>query len=97
VDSRPDPTENMDITRGRGDTLSSGSGSSQNGEAVTPRQKARAKKNFIKNIKPEAFKRPSSYSCSDAEKMELQGTAGKFKVIFFVYFVNTAWMRLCLV
>ena len=67
--------------------MSTGSGSSQNGDITprgdaTPRQKLRAKKNFIKNIKPEAFKRPSSYSCSEAEKLELQKAIGKSKVIY---------------
>jgi hypothetical protein len=66
-------------TRPRGDS-GSGSGSSQNGD-VTPRPKGRPpKKNFIRNIKPEAFKRPSSYSCSDAERLELHKGAGKIKV-----------------
>ena len=59
--------------------MSSGSNSSQNGDAVTPRSKSRPKKNFIKNIKPEAFKRPSSYSCSEVEKLEVQKAVGKFK------------------
>ncbi|XP_070194808.1 protein FAM135A-like [Littorina saxatilis] len=79
-DSSP-PLHPADSPKLRADALSSGSNSSQNGEvAVTPRQKARAKKNFIKNIKPEAFKRPSSYSCTDAEKLEIQKEAGKTKL-----------------
>ncbi|KAL8596029.1 hypothetical protein ACOMHN_021069 [Nucella lapillus] len=68
-----------DNPRPRGDTTSSESNSSQNGDAVVLRPKSRSKKNFIKNIKPEAFKRPSSYSCSDAEKLELEKAVGKFK------------------
>ncbi|XP_076440351.1 protein FAM135A-like isoform X2 [Babylonia areolata] len=75
----PITTTITDSGRPRGDTQSSGSNSSQNGEAVVLRSKSRSKKNFIKNIKPEAFKRPSSYSCSEAEKLELERAVGKFK------------------
>nr|KAG5709617.1 hypothetical protein BaRGS_001667 [Batillaria attramentaria] len=57
-------------------SASSSSSLSLNGE-VTPRVKSRSKKNFIKNIKPEAFKRPSSYSCSEVEKLEIQKAIGK--------------------
>lgn len=80
--SKPDilaSSEAADSPRLQKDTLSSGSNSSQNGDAVTPRPKSRSKKNFIKNIKPEAFKRPSSYSCSEAEKLEIQKAVGKVK------------------
>lgn len=71
--------DSLEGTRPRGDS-GSGSGSSQNGD-VTPRPKGRPpKKNFIRNIKPEAFKRPSSYSCSDAERLELHKGVGKIKV-----------------
>ena len=81
-DTKPDlllSTDTADSPRLQRDTLSSGSNSSQNGDAVTLRQKSRSKKNFIKNIKPEAFKRPSSYSCSEVEKLEIQKTVGKLK------------------
>lgn len=33
----------------------------------SPGQRLRSKRNFIKNIKPDTFKRPSSYSCTEAE------------------------------
>ena len=36
-------------------------------QTSSPGQRAKTRKNFIKNIKPDTFKRPSSYSCTDAE------------------------------
>ncbi|XP_046554635.1 protein FAM135A-like [Haliotis rubra] len=48
---------------------SSSTVNSQTSDQGTSPNKAwvKSRKKFIKNIKPEAFRRPSSYSCSDAE------------------------------
>lgn len=45
----------------------SGSVSPSFSQTSSPGQRAKSKRNFIKNIKPDSFKRPSSYSCTDAE------------------------------
>ena len=45
----------------------SGSLSPSFSQSSSPGQRAKSKRNFIKNIKPDTFKRPSSYSCSEAE------------------------------
>lgn len=39
--------------------------------------KFKQKRKFIKNIRPDAFRRPSSYSCSEAEAMTGKAKAGK--------------------
>ena len=36
-------------------------------QTSSPGQRTKSKRNFIKNIKPDTFKRPSSYSCTEAE------------------------------
>ena len=42
----------------------------------SPGQRAKSKRNFIKNIKPDTFKRPSSYSCTDAEIASAKNSKG---------------------
>ncbi|XP_041358704.1 protein FAM135A-like [Gigantopelta aegis] len=47
------------------------------GDRSLPKVQSRSRKAFIKNIKPEAFRRPSSYSCSEVEgsvKKDAKGT-----------------------
>ena len=45
----------------------SGSLSPSFSQSSSPGQRTKSKRNFIKNIKPDTFKRPSSYSCTEAE------------------------------
>ncbi|XP_025110333.1 protein FAM135A-like isoform X1 [Pomacea canaliculata] len=74
-----DSAELAEGPRPKSDSNSSSSATSQNGDSVIPRPKTRLKKKFIKNIKPETFKRPSSYSCSEVEKQKIDKGGGKFE------------------
>lgn len=68
--------QSYDVTDNARSSRSGSTSPSFSQTSSSPGQRAKSKRNFIKNIKPDTFKRPSSYSCTDAEIASAKNNKG---------------------